>query len=135
MTTYGKDISCTTSLRSGQFASGVMLVAQAMFRRLTTPRGMLSGSEEEDNYGIDLTELIGQVSTQATRIALAGRIRNELMKDERLDSVAITITEVPAGPAKAFLVDIRGVTAEGSFALQLSASEVTVELLGIKVGT
>ncbi|MTV47148.1 hypothetical protein GM528_12520, partial [Streptococcus pneumoniae] len=58
MTTYfGYDISCTRGMKSGRFVSGVELVAQAYYRRLTTTRGTLIGGEEEQNYGLNLMSL------------------------------------------------------------------------------
>lgn len=132
---YGKDISATTELRTGRYATGVRLVAEAVFRRLTTPRGMLRGDEEEQNYGLDLTELIGSVSTSSDAAALGGRIRSELKKDERLERVDVVVTASSNRVAKTFLIQIACVTTEGPFELQVSVGEVTVELLGIKVET
>lgn len=130
-TTFGKDISCGASLKSGRFVSGVRLVAEAAYRRLTTPRGTLRGGEEEANYGFDLTEVIGAVTTRGAIAALSGRIRNELLKDERIDDVKVTIVDRTFGVAFEYEILVAGTTSEGPFALQLSATDVTVELIGI----
>ena len=132
MADFGRDISCVTELRTGRFASGSRLVAESVYRRLTTPRGMLRGGEEEANYGLDLTELIGSVSNKSDAAALPGRIESELRKDERIDSVTVTVVETTQGVAKSFEVFIEAETGEGPFDLQLQVSEVTVDLLGIK---
>lgn len=128
---FGRDTSCTTELRTGRFATGARLVAESDFRRLTTPRGMLRGGEEEANFGLDLTELVGSVATKGDAAALPGRIQSELMKDERHESVAVTILETVEGPAVFWDIRVEAVTAAGPFTLTLKASAVTVELLGI----
>jgi hypothetical protein len=119
------------SLRAGQFVSGSRLVAEAAFRRLTTPRGMLRGGEEEANYGLDLSELIGSVSTKSDAATLAGRIKNELSKDERINRVDVDVVATTEGAATTFEINIGATTSEGPFSLALFVDEVTVEILGI----
>lgn len=131
MTTFGKDTSCTTSMRTGRLVSGARLVAESAFRRLTTPRGMLRGGEEERNFGLDLTELIGTVSNKSDAAALPGRIRAELKKDERIETVDVVVTDTTEGAGKFFLVQIAATTNEGPFTLAIGVTEVTTELLGI----
>ncbi len=135
MTDLGRDTICTTSLRTGRFATGARLVAEADFRRLTTPRGMLRGGEEEQNYGLDLTERIGSVATKADAAALGGQIRSELMKDDRHDEVTVTVVRSISGPAESWNITVEAKTGAGPFTLVLLASAVTVELLGITTGT
>lgn len=132
-TNYGRDISCTTGLRTGRFAVGARLVAEAAYRRLTTPRGMLRGGEDEDNYGLDLLDLIGSASTKADAAALPGRITAELKKDERILTVDVVVTPTSNGVSTSFNIQIAAETVAGVFDLVLAVSDVTVELLGIKV--
>ncbi len=134
MTDFGRDMSCTTELRTGRFATGARLVGEACFRRLTTPRGMLRGGEEEANYGLDLTELIGSGNVKADAASLPGRIKSELKKDERVLTVDATVTVTTEGPATVFDIAIECDTDEGPFTLTLRASDVDVELLGIEEG-
>lgn len=129
-TTFGKDTSCTTSLKSGRFVSGVRLVAEAAYRRLTTPRGMLRGGEEEANYGLDLAALIGSTASRSVAAALPGRIDAELRKDERIQKVDVTVLAT-GGKLATYHITIKCETAAGPFTLQVVASDVTVELLGI----
>jgi hypothetical protein len=131
-TDFGRDTSCTTSLKTGRFSSGVRLVAEAAFRRLTTPRGMLRGGEDEANYGLDLTEIVGTTSPKVTAASLPGRIKAELEKDQRIQSVDVKVAIATAGSLASFEIAIAAQTAEGPFSLVLLASSVTVELLGIK---
>ncbi len=131
MTDFGRDISCTASLRTGRFASRTRLVAEAAYRRLTTPRGMLRGGEEEANYGLDLNELCGNVNPKAAAASLPGRIQSELLKDERIEVVDVDILVSKSGPATSFTITVSAQTTEGPFTLQVLASAVTVELLGL----
>lgn len=130
---FGRDTSCTTGLRHGRIVTGPRLVAESIYRRLTTPRGMLRGGEEEQNFGLDLTELIGSASTPALEAALPGRIETEIRKDERIESVEIAVLATTSGPATSYTITIRAVTGMGPFTLAIAASAVTVELLGIEV--
>jgi len=132
VTEFGRDTSCTTELRSGRFATGPRLVAEAAYRRLSTPRGMLRGGEEEAEYGLDLMDMIGNVVTKSDAAALGGRIRSELTKDERIQTADVVVERITAGPSTSYQITIIGKTSEGPFDLQLAASDVTIELLGIK---
>jgi hypothetical protein len=131
---FGRDISCTTSMRTGQFVSGARLVAEAAYRRLTTPRGMLRGGEEEQNYGLDLTDLIGSATTKKDAASLEGRIRNELLKDERLLTIDVTVMATVEGPSTSFEILIDGMTKAGPFTLAVRVDDVSAQLLGIKAG-
>jgi hypothetical protein len=127
----GRDISCTTGLRTGRFATKARLVGEAAYRRLTTPRGMLRGGEEEAIYGFDLTGLIGTASTKSAAAALPGQIRAELLKDERIETVDIDVAVTRDGEgASSFVITMKAQTSAGPFTLAVRASEVTVELLG-----
>ncbi len=135
MTDFGRDTSCTDGLRTGRFSTGVRLVAEAAYRRLTTPRGTLRGGEHEADYGLDLSELVGSSTTKSDALALEGRISNELVKDERILSATADVVLVQNGPAMELTITISATTADGPFVLVLLAKDVTVELLGIQVNT
>ena len=123
--------SCTDSRRTGRYVRGPELVAQACYRRLTTPRGTLRGGADEANYGLDLVGLVGTITTPAHVAALPGRIQNELRKDERVADVAADVVATQSGPGTVYTVTIRGTTADGPFRLVLAVSSVTVELVGL----
>ena len=131
MTEYGKDTSCTRGMRTGRLVTGVELVAEAIYRRLTTPRGTLRGGEEEANYGLDLASLVGSGTSPSAAAAMPGKIENECKKDERIESVTATVTSVVSGPATTWTIAIEAVTAAGPFALQIASNGVTSKLLGI----
>lgn len=130
-TDFGKEMSCTTEIKPGRYVTGARLVGEAAYRRLTTPRGMLRGGENEESYGLDLTELIGTTNASADAASLPGRIQNELLKDERIVTVSADIVVTTEGPATLFAITIECATTEGPFTLQVAASEVTVSLLSL----
>lgn len=129
MTDFGVDIGCTTELRPGTRVRGARLVAEACYRRLTTPRGTLRGGEAEANYGFDLMGLVGTVRTKADQAAIPGRVRSELEKDDRIDALEIACDISTDGPAVSFEITIDAETGAGPFHLVIGVSEVTVELL------
>ena len=129
---FGYDTSCTRSIRSGRFVSGVELVAQAYYRRLTTTRGTLIGGEEEQNYGLNLMSLVGKAATPSFAASLPGKIENELMKDPRTESVKATVVSATSGPAVTYTIRIATKTALGPFTLVLAVSAVSAEILGIQ---
>lgn len=131
-TNFGKDTSCTDSLKPGRYATGAQLVGEAVYRRLITPRGMLRGGEDEANYGLDLTEFVGSTSTKQDAAAAASRIKAELKKDERIIDVVVEVTPSTEGPETYFEVTINAETTEGPFDLQIGVSDVNVEILGLE---
>lgn len=132
-TNFGRDTSCGATLRTGRLSSGVRLVAENAYHRLTTPRGMLRGGEDEQNYGLDLAEYIGAQADAAVAATLPGVIRNELLKDERIDTVDVQVSELRTSVAVSYEITVECLTAEGPFQLQIAASSVSTALLGITV--
>lgn len=130
-TNFGTDTSCVTAIRTGRLASRLQLIAEAAYRRLTTPRGMLYGGEDEANYGLDLVGLIGTVVNKSQAAALPAQIQAELQKDERIQSVTATVSQSAQGAELTWSIQIACVTASGPFSLVLAVSGVTVQLLGI----
>ncbi len=128
---FGRDTWCLDELKTGRWVTGPMLVAQAFYRRLRTPRGVLRGGEAEENYGLNLPGLIGASNPKTLAATLPGKILAEGKKDERIDSVEVTLVSTTVGPATTFDITIVGQTALGPFTLVVRASAVTVALLGV----
>jgi hypothetical protein len=130
---YGRDISCTTSLRTGRLSSGLVLLGEAAYRRITTPRGALRGGEDESIYGIDLLDMIGDASSRQATARLPAQIQNELLKDVRFADVQVSVTSSADGPSVSYLILI-SITASGgeSFTLRVGVDEVSSQLLGIE---
>lgn len=131
---FGRDMSCTTSLQTMRYVTGPRLVAEAAYRRLTTPRGMLRGSEDDLNYGLDLTALVGGGNPVAVAAAIPGQIRAELTKDERIVAVRVDVLSITDGPVTSLEILIEAETDLGPFALTLGVSAVSVELLKLSGG-
>lgn len=133
MTDFGTDVSCTTSLRSGRLVSGLRLVGEAAFRRLTTPAGSLVGGEDEANYGIDLTSFVGQPNPKLLAATLPGRIRAELKKDERINAVKSVVFVNQSGASTELEITISIETDIGPFDLKIAVNEVRASLVGLSV--
>lgn len=122
-TDYGNDIDCVNDLTFAMATvSGTKMMAQAIARRVTTPRGGLFYNGE---YGWDLTALVSEAEVSPAEVN--GAVENEVLKDLRVDDV--DVTSVFEAATKTMTVDIVGHGSEGPFALTLLVSDVTVELL------
>jgi hypothetical protein len=131
---FGVEMWCTDRLRTGKYVSGRVALAQAIYRRLTTPRGTLRGGDAEQAYGIDLPGFVGRTAIPIALAALPGIIRAELLKDDRIsDVVATVIADTPDNGLVTLTITIRVVAADEDeeFSLTLAASSATIELLGI----
>lgn len=135
--TYGLDTYCYDRLVPGRLVSGPELVAQAVFRRLTTPRGTLRGGEDESVYGLDLQDFIGTVGTSDAVDALPDAIATEVKKDDRVDlcDVEVTADRSSSDGLVALLIDVTySLHAEtDTFTLSVRASDLDVSLLGLTV--
>lgn len=130
-TDYGFAISCTDDLNTGRRVTGATLVAEALYRRLTTRRGTLLS---DPNYGLDLEDMLQDDITPAQLATLPGRIRLECAKDPRVlpESIRVEMqVNSTVGPITG-TIRIRGeLSNEEPFALVIKAP--TAELL--KAGT
>lgn len=97
-----------------------LALAQAIARRLQTPRGALF---YDSNYGYDLRDLIGGSTT--TSQAIAG-IEDECRKDERIDDAQASINVI--GDSWQILITCQS-HLSGPFSFTLQASKLTVSLL------
>lgn len=135
-TNFGTDTSCTNGLRTGRYVSGLRLVAEALYRRLRTPRGTLQGGEEEQNYGLDLLDLLGSIvdPNGSAAAALPAQIQAECLKDERVTDVTATVAQVKNGTVVSWTVTIAVTTGAGPFTFVLGVSSVSVDFLGFTSG-
>lgn len=133
---YGRDTFCFTEILTGRIVTGAELVAQAIYRRLTTPRGTLRGGEEESVYGLDLLDFVGRTGPQAVVDALPDVVEAEVLKDDRVVSCACKATRtVYPDSSVAVTLDIAcTLRDEGEdFTLTLGVSAVSVSVLGLAV--
>lgn len=131
---FGVDVSCTTGIRSGVLVSGITLVAQMCFRRLSTPRGQLYGGEDEANFGLDLVGILGSAATDNEAASIPAQVQAELLKDARVAAVTATIASVKDGPSVSWDIRVAVESSEGPFTLVLGMSDVSLQLLGVAEG-
>lgn len=130
---YGRAMWCTDQIRSGRYASGWRVVAQAYYRRLTTPRGTLRGGEEESAYGFDVCGFVGAVGTTVALRALPAIVAAELAKDDRGTGVSCeAATATDANGLTSIVLTITATLADESedFTLTLAVTDTTVTILG-----
>jgi phage baseplate assembly protein W len=89
---YGTDLSCVTDLTVNfdevdMFS--VRAIAEALIRRLITPRGALI---DGPNYGTDIRGMLNHGVTQQTLQSLSGAIRAECCKDDRVRDAQVAVT-------------------------------------------
>lgn len=87
---YGSDISCDSDVDAGMAelpGDSTLLLAQAIARRLDTPRGSLP---DDPGYGISLRSMLNVGTT--TTSGIAGRIRGEIVKDDRVSTATVSVT-------------------------------------------
>lgn len=133
---FGTDTYCYDQIRTGRLVSGVEVLAQATYRRLTTARGTLDDGEEGTVYGLDLLDFTGTVGSDAAVDALPDVVMAEVLKDDRVErcEVSATIERATDGLDSILLdVDVFPADEAGSFTLSLSVSDVTVALLGVTI--
>jgi phage baseplate assembly protein W len=126
---YGRDISCVRDLDPGVEVEGVTALAQALARRLDTPRG---GLVDDPDFGFDLRSQLNKGSTQAEMNSLAARIRNELTKDDRVSMVSVTVAPLDTrGSSVRVTVRVRPKNSSEPFSMTLAvtSAEIVMEAM------
>ena len=130
---YGADTWCTDRLAPGKLARGPVVVAQALFGRLITPRGTLRGGAEESAYGFDIAGYVGAVGTEIALQALPAQVRGELLKDDRVSQVVVTANESEETEGEIDIVlqiDVTLFDGSTQFTLTVGVSGAAAVLLG-----
>lgn len=123
----GVDLDCADDLDPMMgLASGLRTIAQAVYRRLSTPRGMIIDAPD---YGFDLRSLLHKGMTPAEQASIPGRVRAEVLKDERIERAEVQLAS--ATPDALSLV-IRCHTAAGPFRLTLDVTAAAVVLTEVR---
>ena len=122
-TDFGSCWSCVTDLTmpSSQ-AGGQRAIAEAIARRLQTPRGRNVG---DPNYGYDVTAFLDADLSQADVVLMQGQVDAECVKDERVLTAACTASLT----GTVLVISVALTTASGPFTLVLGVSAVTVTIL------
>ena len=126
---YGVEVSMTDKLVTGRLVSGRAVVVEAIYRRLTTPRGSLF---YDLAYGFDVSGFVGSVGYERSASVIAGMVVNELSKEDRIynASCEVTLSKQSDG-SLILLLDITATLQDSDedFALTLGVTDVTAELL------
>jgi hypothetical protein len=126
---FGTDLSCTTDLTpTMEETSGDLrlALAEALVRRLDCPRGALP---DDAAYGKDLRSYLNRPTTALELLELAGAVRAELEKDDRVDTAPTTITTVNAGQTMTLKVVVTPVDPSvGTFAMTLAVTSAEIVL-------
>lgn len=104
---------------------GTRAVAEAIARRLMTPRGTL---DYDPDYGFDVRELLSAAVDERRLFWVRAEIEAEAEKDERVRGATATLERT----ADAIVVTLALETAEGPFRLTLGIDDVTVAILSIE---
>lgn len=89
---YGTDLSCVEDITEDLAEvdqDSPLGVAQAVARRLITPRG---GLPDDPSYGLDIRGYANRGVTIAEQRDLASQIRAEVTKDDRVADAVVTVT-------------------------------------------
>lgn len=125
---FGTDISCVDDIDPMfGLVSGETALAQAILRRLSTPRG---GLLDDPSYGYDVRALLNDEATPTGRVAAKSAIANEVEKDDRALSCDAELTF--NHQASRLRIRLSVTTARGPLRLTLDADRVTVELLEVE---
>lgn len=127
---FGLDLWCTDDLLAElRPVSGVMLLAQALIRRWTTPRGMLL---DDPGYGTDVRENMNETVDESTIDRMRSELRSEALNDERVAECTVTAAVYTQSTGKVrFTVEIT--VHDGSlFSLVLDVSAVSVDLITVE---
>jgi hypothetical protein len=124
-TNYGSDMSLLMDLDPmGTVVTGRLLLAQALIRRWTTPRGRLL---DDPNYGYAVTDELNDDLSPTDLSDIADNMDAEAIKDERVVS---SQTTVQFNQANGWLITTSIIDdGAGPFPLVLQISDVTVTIL------
>jgi phage baseplate assembly protein W len=109
--------------------TGPRVLAEAIARRLSTPRG---GLFYDPSYGLDLRDYLNAKFGRGDETRLRAAIANECIKDERILSADATVSLNVA--LQTLTLSLKLTTANGPFSLTLAISAVTTTILNFAAG-
>jgi hypothetical protein len=126
---FGSDVTCVTDLVETMDeipGNTTRALAEAIVRRLDCPRGALP---DDADYGIDLRQRCNRGTVADDIRSLAAQIRNELLKDDRIDMLSVTVTPSPDGGTITVQLAVTPKNPEiGGFSLTLAVTSASVLL-------
>lgn len=125
----GTDIACTTGFPLVmRLCFGMENLENAQLRRLNSDEGCLESIGDDPNYGYNLVDHLNEDfdrNQPGALAAIGGRVRAEMEKDDRLQSVQARMV-TGDGDLVSF---IEGETAVGPFSLVAAVGDLTVDRL------
>jgi len=122
---FGTDLSLFPDLDvAGGLVSGNTCLAQALLRRLITPRG---GLFYDPGYGTDIRGFIGDSLGPNSTGAIQQSIEREVLQDERVLGASASVAFVAATGVLIGHLNIQ--TSDGPFQLVISVTALSVTLL------
>ena len=123
---YGSELSCTLDVDpNGSMVSGGHLIAEALYRRVITPRGRVI---DDPNYGTDLTQYINDDQPKSAQAQIQAAVVQECLKDERVLQCTCTTSLNSIGVMS---ITIYFIAAPGPFTLVLAATPTSVNILSV----
>lgn len=117
---FGTDLSCTDDLtETMDEVTGLLVPAQALFRRLTTRQGGLIG--EPDYQSMDVRELLSRGLTQQRLRAIPDELRPYALAEEGVDRALVRVRDLDGG--KQLEIDISCRTAAGPFSVVMTVGD------------
>ena len=89
---FGVDLDCVqdcTPYLTEVDPFSTRALGQALIRRITTPRGSVI---DDQDYGLDIRSYLNRGVTVSDLNGIGGRIRGEMMKDDRVQNCEVTVT-------------------------------------------
>ena len=129
-TEYGSDLSCYDDITQNAkvlSSTDPLVVVQAIYRRLVSPKGCLI---TDADYGLGLVELLSRGITRSSASIIPALIKSEIMKDDRVDSCDVSATISSDGSSVRFKASLT--LDENTFDLVLVGSTAGVILEQIK---
>lgn len=130
---FGVDTWCGDSRITGRLARGRTALALALYRRLITPRGTLTGGPDAEIYGFDVAGFIGRVGYDRALGALPSMIAAELSKDDRVLDVLVEVVKSVDSRGDITLtitIHVTPVDEATDFPLTLAANDNALAIVG-----
>jgi hypothetical protein len=125
----GTDVRCVDDLDpTFRLVSGREGLAQALARRLSTKRGELALIGDDEDYGLDVREFVGEDVGPRATFELAAQVEAETLRDERV--LSATATASFAGGVLTLSLALSD--AAGPFRLTLAVTDVSVSVLKVQ---
>lgn len=130
---YGLDLSLVEDLMPTMEVTdpnATLGVAEAIVRRLDCQRG---GLPDDADYGIDLRGMCNTPATTATLRQLAGVVRAEVTKDDRIERAEVTVAPSSTGDTLRFALRLTPVDPSiGTFSMTIAVTSAEILLEEIK---